>query len=147
MGSVTEYHFSAAHKAYSARALIYAERLLRNDKRSSWGLWHRGYVRALVGLHQLALADVSNAKELPEKAAGSPPVPFWTGVLDAFCQGRLPQMVKEATSPKPAQLAAYLNLVAVLYSRNGDLIVTAANEMVHKAPEVCEVGTPRGDTV
>ena len=81
------------------------------------------------------LADVSNAKELPEKAAGSPPVPFWTGVLDAFCQGRLPQMVKEATSPKPARLAAYLNLVAVLYSRNGDLIVTAANEMVHKAPE------------
>jgi tetratricopeptide (TPR) repeat protein len=135
LGSICEYHFSAAHKAYSARALVYAERLLRDNKRSRWGLWHRAYVRALVGLHQLALADVAAAKELPEKAAGSPPLPFWTGVLDAFCQGRLPQMVKEATSPKQARLAAYLNLMAVLYSRNSDLIVTAANEVIQKAPD------------
>jgi tetratricopeptide (TPR) repeat protein len=135
LGSLTEYHYSAAHKAYSARALVYAERLLQKDKRSSWGLWHRAYARALLGLHQLALADVLSAKKLREKAAGSRPLPFWTGILDAFCQGRLPQMVKEATSPKGARLAAYLNLEAVLYSRNAVLIAKACDEIVQKAPD------------
>ncbi len=134
LGSVTEYHLSAAHKAYSARALVYAERLLRNNKKSSWGLWHRAYARALVGLHQLALADVLSAKELREASAGSLPLPFWTGALESFCQGRLPQMVKEATSPKQARLAAYLNLVAVLYSQRADWIVSAASEVIEKAP-------------
>ncbi len=135
LGSITEYHLSAAHKAYSARALLYAERLLRNNKKSSWGLWHRAYARALVGLHQLALADVLSAKELREASAGSLPLPFWIGALESFCQGRLPQMMKEATSPKQARLAAYLNLVAVLYLRNATQIVKTADEVLHRAPD------------
>lgn len=135
LGSITEYHFSAAHKAYSARALVYAERLLRNNKRSSWALWHRAYARALVGLHQLALADVSSAKELHDRSPSSPPLPFWTGILDAFCEGQPSRMVKEATDAKAARLAAYLNLEAVVYSRNATQIVKTADDVLHKAPD------------
>ena len=63
LGSLTEYHYSGSHKVYHARALLYAERLLRKTDESSWALWHRAYARMLLELHKLAAEDIAAAKK------------------------------------------------------------------------------------
>lgn len=134
LGSLTGYYFSPAHKAYSARALLYAERLLRETQGSGWARWHRAYVRTLVGLHNLAELDVVAAKERQAKAPAKQPLPFWTGVIEAFSQGRLSQMVAEAT-PEQRRLARYLNLDGVAYSGIGSVTGKAAQAVTQDCPD------------
>src|SRR5690606_13160960 len=52
LGSLTEFHWNAVHKAFKARALLYAQRMTQADPQSTWALWHRAYARALAGLHK-----------------------------------------------------------------------------------------------
>jgi tetratricopeptide (TPR) repeat protein len=135
LSTLTSYHFSPAQKAFAARALLYAERLLYRTDRSAWALWHRAYVRTLVGLHQQARQDVATAKEKPKGVRPAQPLPFWTHVIDLFCQGNLAQMLEEAKSPQQHQLARYLNLEAVVYSRTAKLTTDAAKAVVDDCPD------------
>jgi tetratricopeptide (TPR) repeat protein len=135
LGSLTTYHFSPAHKVYFARALLYAERLLHESGGSGWAVWHRAYVRTLVGLHHLAELDVAAAKERQAKSPAKQIVPFWTGAIEAFSQGRLPQIVQYATTPEERRLALYLNLDGVVYSGTGSVIGKAAQDLVAECPD------------
>jgi len=67
LGVLTEFHWNASHKAYHARALLYAQRLVARDPQSPWGLYHRAYALALAGLHGAALADLGRARKQQEK--------------------------------------------------------------------------------
>ena len=134
LGSLTEYYFSPAHKAFSARALLYAERLLRETEGSDWALWHRAYVRAIVGLHEQALTDVKAAKKLWDKKS-SKRLPFWTDVLEAFCEGHLPQMLQKAKTRDQERLARYLNLQAVMYSSMTAVTIKATQAMLEECPD------------
>ena len=67
LGVLTEYQWSPAHRVFKARALLYAERLDRAGPRSpAPALRSRAFVRALVGRHDLALADLDEANKLDE---------------------------------------------------------------------------------
>jgi len=134
LGALTEYYFSPAHKAFSARALLYAERLSHEADDSAWALWHRAYVRAIVGLHDPALMDIKAAKKLSQ---GRPPrpLPFWTDALDAFCQGKLPQMLEQAKTRERRRLARYLNLQAVMYSGMHSVTIKAAEAVLEECPD------------
>ena len=66
LGLLTDHHWDAAHKAYSARALLYAQRLVASDPRSPRGLWHRAYAESLAGLHRHALDDLAAARALQQ---------------------------------------------------------------------------------
>lgn len=134
LGSLTDYYFSPAHRAFSARALLYAERLLRETDGSDWALWHRAYVRALVGLHEQAHADVKTARKLWDKKSSKQP-PFWADVLDAFCQGQLPQMLEKAKTQSLRRLARYLNLQAVMYSSLNVVTIKACQSMLEECPD------------
>lgn len=126
LGSLTDYYFSPAHKAFAARALLYAERLLRKTDNSAWALWHRAYVRALAGLHQLAAEDVAAAKKRLADSPGSQALPFWTEVIDLFCQGKLTRMQAAAKSPAQQHLANYLRLEAVMRSASTEITIDTA---------------------
>ena len=41
LGLLTEFQWHPAHKAYKARSLLYAQRLVARDPNGTWGLWHR----------------------------------------------------------------------------------------------------------
>ncbi len=82
LGVLSEFHWHPAHKAFKARALLYAQRLVARDPRDPRGLWLRAYAEALVGLHRRALADLDAAKE---RAADVKP-PGWLDVIEA-CAG------------------------------------------------------------
>jgi tetratricopeptide (TPR) repeat protein len=135
LGMVTEYYFNAAPKAYSARGLLYAERLVRQTGHSPWSLWHRAYVRAIVGLHHLAEVDLTAAKEQQDKPKSARPLPFWTGVLENFLQGKLARMLKEAKSPPERRLARYLNFEAGMWVNTNDLRIKAGQSLVEECPD------------
>ncbi len=62
LGILTEHFWHPAHKAFKARALLYAQRMTVRDPKGSYGLWHRAYAESLLGLHKHALADIVQAR-------------------------------------------------------------------------------------
>jgi tetratricopeptide (TPR) repeat protein len=133
LGSLTEHYFSPAHKAFSARALLYAQRLLRETDGSAWALWHRAYARAIVGLHNQALSDIQAAKKLEGQSPARHP--FWTDDLDTFCQGKLRLMLEQAKTRNRRRLARYLNLQAVIYSSMNAVTIPACEAMLEECPD------------
>lgn len=123
LGSVTEVFWSPAHKAFKARALLYAERLLSKSNAHSEALRVRAYARMLAGLHAAALNDLSAADELekraPQKSSGI--ATPWNAAVRAaaeFDRGTLLKLaeVLEDPSAKPseqslANLAEYFLVV------------------------------------
>jgi hypothetical protein len=49
LGQLTRYHWSLEYAVYTARALIYAQRMVNEDPNSAFALWHRAYARAMAG--------------------------------------------------------------------------------------------------
>jgi hypothetical protein len=135
LGSLTDYYYSACFKAYYARALLYAERLVRKTNASPWALWHRGYVRLLLGLHNFGAEDIAEARKKPGAAPSAKPLPFWAEVMEAFGQGELSRMLQIAKTPPQRALARYLNLQAVMYGDLVDLKIKTANDLVEQCPD------------
>ena len=88
LGLMTEMRSSAAHKAFKARALLYAERLMRKSGSSGWALAHRAYARALVGLHAAAALDASAARRKQAEKSSAQPLPEWLPVIERTCAGK-----------------------------------------------------------
>src|SRR5205085_1810601 len=57
----TRFHWNGSSKTFSARSLLYAQRLFAADPKSKLALWTRAYARALAGLNAEALADLDEA--------------------------------------------------------------------------------------
>jgi tetratricopeptide (TPR) repeat protein len=138
LGSLTEHYYCAAHKAFFARSLLYAERLVRKTNASAWGLCHRAYARTLAGLHKLAVQDIAAAKA--RQAAGAAvdaakPLPSWTEVLDAFAAGDLARMLKGARASRDARLARYLNIQAVVYGDLSDVTIEIVGNFLKECPD------------
>lgn len=134
LSTLTEYYMSPACKAFGARALLYAERLVLEHKSSGWALWHRAYVRALIGVHRLAGHDVEAARDARAPASTSPPLPFWTDVIEAYCQGQLHKMHEAAKSKPQRALACYLNLLAVENADMGEVLMRAGEAAMKELP-------------
>ncbi|HET6328875.1 MAG TPA: hypothetical protein VFG04_29595 [Planctomycetaceae bacterium] len=139
LGALTDYYSGAHSKAFQARALLYAERLVRKTQESPWALWHRAYVRTLVGLHNFAADDVAAAKKKQGQIAPAKPLPFWTGVIEAFGQGELSRMLKEASTPPQRRLARFLNIQALRFGTLNDLTIKAAREFLKDCPDCWSV--------
>jgi tetratricopeptide (TPR) repeat protein len=134
LASLTEYYYSPAHKAFCARALLYAERLVHQYGGSSLSLWHRAYVRALVGLHNQAERDVDAARAL-EAGRPAPSLPFWTEIIESFSHGKMAQMLERGKSVEGRRLARYLNFQAVTYEYLTDATIKVASPVVEEVPD------------
>ena len=113
LGVLSEYQWSPAHRAFKARALLYAERLVARDPKSALALRSRAFVRALVGRHDLALADLDEAKKRDEGTKDAAPAPSWLPLIDAYLKAdRKAMAIKDGPH---ARLAALLNMMTVEY--------------------------------
>ena len=127
LGALTEYQWSSAHRVFKARALLYAERLLARSPRSPFALRSRAFVRALVGRHDLALADLDAAGRLAEETKDATPAPSWLPVIDAYLKSDRKRL---ATSDGPhARLAALLGMMLVEYPHRTRVMVRAAHDL------------------
>lgn len=113
LGSVTEVFWSPAHKAFKARALLYAERLLSKSNSHPEALRVRAYARMLTGLHAAALSDLSAAdnqekRDRPKSLGIATP---WSAAVRAAAEFNRGTLLKLAEFPKePSANPADLSL-------------------------------------
>jgi len=144
LGQLTQFHWNASHKAYKARALIYAQRLFALDGESAWSHWHRAYAFALTGLHALALEDLALAESRRTgEAAGVAPSepPNWVPLIDACCRydtDRLRNLAQKATDEQ--QLAWFLACLTVESALQGNsFALQLAHDALDAAPDCLRI--------
>ena len=128
LGVLSEFHWHPAHKAFKARALLYAERLVAREPDSPWSLRHRAFVKALVGLPKFARADLEEArKRVPADKTAVPP-PAWEPLIDAYVASDLERLkVKDGAH---ARLAALLRLMSVEFPSWTTLALDAGRDVI-----------------
>jgi len=131
LGVLTASYYSALHKVFQARALLYAERLWIRAPETPLAHWHRAYVRALIGLPESALGEI----ELARKASGTSFDAPWCDVLDDYCRGRRSQLAERRTHAEEAPLAAYLYLLTELYRDQPSTLFPALESFINATPD------------
>jgi tetratricopeptide (TPR) repeat protein len=112
LGQLTRYHWSAEFAAYTARSLLYSQRMVINNPDSAFALWHRAYARALAGMQGYALKDLAAAADLKDKNR-----PDWVTLLEPFCKFQTENLVNLATeNQKLSTLGMYLAFLSAEYS-------------------------------
>ncbi|MBD3675832.1 MAG: hypothetical protein HUJ26_20175 [Planctomycetaceae bacterium] len=104
MGLVTSLYFGAYSKVYSARALLYSERLVVKSESSAASLWNRAYVRALVGLPAAAHRDLRQAAEI--ESVEKPPA--WVHDIELYYEGDVRGLKQRLEAPSTRGLTAFL---------------------------------------
>jgi tetratricopeptide (TPR) repeat protein len=133
LGVLSEYQWHPAHKAFKARALLYAQRLVARDPASAWAIRNRAFVRALTGLPKEALDDLAAADKAADAAKETTPPPSWTKLIDSYCRYDL-DALKSADGPD-AGLAALLRLIMVEYPVNSVETVRAGQAVLAVEPD------------
>jgi hypothetical protein len=135
LGLLTEFHWQAAPKAFNARALVYAQRMVARDKQPWWALWHRAYALALAGLHQPALDDLQTAATQWQAAQEGGPRPPWVDLLDAYCRFAHARLEAAAAEGPEKDLARLLWFDSIQHSGHAATILNAALETLQKLPD------------
>ena len=130
LGLLTDFLLSPAHKVFTARSLVYAERLLAHDRASPVGRWHRAYARALTGMHAAAIRDLEAADQGVGDAKS--PAPEWINLVDACCRFDDGKLSKAAES---SQLAAVLRLRSLAFSKRYSVVTSLAKRLLQDCPD------------
>ncbi len=103
LGSLTDFHWSPASKAFKARALLYSRRLQVKAGATPFSLAHRAYVLALIGRHQSAIDTIKAAR-----SATGTPAPQWLDLIDAYVSYRPTDL--DEVDGLDKELALYLRM-------------------------------------
>ncbi len=129
LGMLSEYHWNPAHRAFKARALLYAERQIAREPNAPQGYWNRAFVRTLVGMMQETQEDLDKAAAI----AGSTPPPPWAPYLQACINDEVEKLWTDEKSLKP--LVALLKFAIVRFPSRSAPARAAAQEVVSLQPE------------
>ncbi len=136
LGLLTEYLWHPEHKAFKARALLYAQRMVARDEHSAQARWHRAYALALIGLHKAALDDLDAAEKEAKAAGGERPGAAGVGAAAA---GVLPLRHRPAGRRGVGLLPGPVGRIAgLLLGRTGQqprLAMAKATELLPWMPE------------
>jgi tetratricopeptide (TPR) repeat protein len=133
LGVLSEHEWHPAHRAYKARALLYAQRLIARDPDAPWGLWHRAFALALAGRHGDALSDLQAARAKAGPAGkGAPAPPDWLDLIDAYCRFDSARLAR-AKGPQ-TKLAALLRMFTLAFPRSTAAGLRAARDIVLLQP-------------
>ena len=164
LGQLVRFLWSPQHKAFEARSLLYGQRLVAKYGDDPRSLYHRGYARAMVGLHAWALKDMEAADKMvadaakpkpaaaprrrvrgaaaPEEPAPSPPVeaekltPPWAHLIRSLCHYETQKLSEAAVAGGEAgPLASYLTFLTVETSGCQGAEVGAAQAALRHSPE------------
>jgi tetratricopeptide (TPR) repeat protein len=135
LGVLTEYQWSSAHRAFKARALLYAERLVARSPKSAHALRGRAFVLALVGHHSMALYDLDEARKIDAGTKDPARPPSWLPVIQAYLKSDRKGL--EISDGPDAKLAALLRMLLVEHPQGTRALVEAAREVVRRDPNCC----------
>jgi tetratricopeptide (TPR) repeat protein len=135
LGAETAFLWSPAHKVFEARALLYAERLVKLTSGSPEALWSRAYVRALVGRHQAALDDLKlAAMAAPDDGAKTDP-PGWVEVIRAHCEFDQSKLVSAERDQQLGPLSRYLQMLAQEFTTGYQARLRTAGNVIEVSPD------------
>lgn len=129
LGALSIHHWSAAHRAFEARSLLYAERLIAKDRGSPRGLRVRAFAEALAGVHDAAIRDL----EAAARTGGAEPPPPWVEVIGAYVHYQLPKL--SAIKPPHDRLAALLRMTALEFPGGSRQLIHAAQDVIRLDPD------------
>ena len=132
LGLLSEFQWHPAHKAYKARAILYAQRLVARQPKEAWGLWHRAFALALAGLHANAIADLK-AAEAAAEPAGKAARPAWVEPIRALvrCDD---EALKSQAGPH-SKLASLLRLTVLEFPPLANSTLAAAFDVINLEPD------------
>lgn len=149
LGTLTEVHWSPAHKVFKARALLYARRLA-SKYTGKQALATAAYVHAMVGLLFQAQTNVSDLDRI-----GAQQVPPETrtplhDLIDAYCVGDTRRLQAAADDGEHKLLARYFQMLIAEYGGVQVLQQKAAESVLQldpanmRAMEVLILNAPLG---
>lgn len=133
------------HRAFGARALLYAQRIIALQPDSPAGYWHRGYAFTWIGFPNGGAADLLKAKELNEPTNHDPPV--WVSLLDDYQNFRFDELKKAAStkgSPEQ-QTAALLWFLASRMVASDAFVIETGRQALDVAPQCLRIVTGMSD--
>ncbi|MBS0260987.1 MAG: hypothetical protein JSS02_03450, partial [Planctomycetes bacterium] len=130
-------HTNPSQKAAKARALLLAERLVAQHEKTPDAYQVRAYVRAIVGRHASALADIDRARALagsqnPSGAQTSEPA--WLPVIEAFCRFDRRRQEQLAANPDVLPLLRYTQFLMNAFTSSENRRNHAAEALVELRP-------------
>lgn len=138
LGLLTGFHYTVMDRAYQARALLYAQRLMAVAPASPVGRWHRAYACTLVGLPAAALADLAEADRL-EKARQEDGQalarPRWVDLIGSSCRFDSAALEKAGDS----QLARLLGFHIIEHPSTKALTIKTGLALLQDNPECYHV--------
>jgi hypothetical protein len=143
LGVLSEFHWSPAHKAFKARALLYAERLVARDPVSPWGSGTERSSPRLSGFQRMP-----GPTWLAPRSSRRPPRALRPR-LGALARGllRLCPGSAQGRGGGHRRLAALLRMMALEFPTWTALLLSSARDVVQLDPEcyrahdvMCQVG-------
>ena len=74
LNALTRHHYSSSEEVFAARAIMFAERMLAeavDPEAEAEALWHRAYVRSIIGLDIHAWADLEQIRAIRKRHGSS----------------------------------------------------------------------------
>ena len=144
LGQMCCFHWNASAKAFRARSLLYAQRLVELDHGSAWSLRHCAYAKAFAGLHAAALEDLKAARDAAKKAGAKQPAiddTPWEPLIEALCRYDR-KATEEFDAGDQAELAAMVAFMIVEHSGTVPLVLAAGERAFDVIPEcfwICDM--------
>jgi len=132
LGLLTEFQWHPAHKAFKARSLLYAQRLVARDPKGAWGLWHRAFAQAFVGLHKNAVADLELA-EARSKTEAKPARPTWVELVRSLARSDAAGL--ESKGGPHASLAAIARMTILEFPALANVSLPAESDVQKLEPD------------
>lgn len=133
LGCLTDYYCSPAYKVFQARALLYSERLVARAGQTPESFWTRGYVKALVGVHKMALFDLAAAERLRKKTGA--PAPAWGVAAERFCRFDRDGLEQLAQNEDVRPLVRLLQLMSTEFAGQFPATARAAEGVLEETPD------------
>lgn len=151
LGVLTEYHWTAVHKALKARALLYAQQMAAANGDSPAALWHRAYAEALTGIHDAAKADLEAADKLagalnPDGNAAQAQRPAWVELTAAFCDFDDEKLAAAEGDPPGGELAGLLHFFLVERQRYSESVQQLMERLLTENPECFRIHDARSSS-
>jgi tetratricopeptide (TPR) repeat protein len=109
LAMLTRHHWDSSHVAFTARSLLYAERLNTMSDDPRLAQLHRAYALAIAGLHGMALQELSRLPALSDKEGATAIDPAWSKVIEPLCRFQDKPLQELTSDPALKQLAAQLH--------------------------------------
>jgi tetratricopeptide (TPR) repeat protein len=146
LGVLTEFYWHPAHQVFTARALLYAERMASQDKGSNRARWHKAYAFALAGLPAAALSELKDASDAADQGSAAEQ-PAWVDLIAAYCRHDLRKLDPAKAPARHSPLAWLLTYRALELEKSDDRAIEAAKAGLREMPDcyrlhegVCQFG-------